>query len=278
MMDKEQFLASGLLEQYALGLTSPEETRLVEHFIENYPDIRLKMNSLQDAIEQYVSQYAVPPPRQLKERILSEIEDEEEDFDLELEEDNPVANPVNEAYPAKPPRAKISKNAYIGFISVIFIALILIVVLLWQQRRLRTDYNALSGELNNYRLQNKTLQDKQTLSQKIFDFIENGDTYVIHLRGTGVAADAHAVIYWNPITQKSYAKLVKMPALPSGKQFQLWAEVDGKMVSAGVLDNARKDLQAIDYVANAHSLNITIEPLGGSKEPSVLLLIAKGQI
>ena len=38
-MNKEEFLTSGLIEQYVLGLTSPEEDRIVERFAEEYPEI-----------------------------------------------------------------------------------------------------------------------------------------------------------------------------------------------------------------------------------------------
>ena len=55
-MDKEQFLKSGLLEQYALGLTTPEETAAVERYIQAFPDIRHKAASLKKEIDEYTKQ------------------------------------------------------------------------------------------------------------------------------------------------------------------------------------------------------------------------------
>jgi hypothetical protein len=38
-MDKEKFLQSGLLEQYVLGLTDPEEEEVVNHYLERFPEL-----------------------------------------------------------------------------------------------------------------------------------------------------------------------------------------------------------------------------------------------
>lgn len=271
-MDKEKFLASGLLEQYALGLTSPEETNLVEHFVENYPDIRKKLQELQKAVEQYASKYAVPPPRRLKKRILSEIlADELPELDMEKEPPILQQKPVVST-PTFP------KMIYLGLIGMVLVSISFIGVLLWRQQQLKANNRALSGELRTYQTQYTNLKKEETLAEKIFNYIENGNADVIHLRGTAIAKDAHAVVYWNSDEQKAHVKLVKMPAIPSGKQFQIWAQVNGAMISAGLLDNADNGLQPIKYILDTDSLHISIEPLGGSESPSARLLVADGEI
>ncbi len=278
-MDKEEFLASGLLEQYALGLTSEEETRLVEHFIDHYPDIRAKMNALQEAVEEYASRYAVSPPRRLKRRILSEIL---EDENAEMEENPEDAAALGSAAKASSSNVHHAPTAnrtlFKGLFSILLIALIFIGFLLWQQHQLQADKKMLLGELANSRTENSTLQKERSIFQNIFDFIENGNVHIVHLWGSDASRDAHAVVYWNPKPKESYIKLIKMPALPSGKQFQLWADVDSTMVSAGLLDEMNHNPQVVQFIPTADSLNITIEPLGGSEQPSVLLLVAKGAL
>jgi anti-sigma-K factor RskA len=272
MMDKKQFLASGLLEQYALGLTSPEETQLVEQFVEHDPEIREKLHALQSAVEHYAAKYAVPPPRRLKRRILSEIlaDDDEEEEDMPAEELLPRQSVIART---APPR-----SFYFSFVGMIMAAVVFIGFLLWRQQQLKANNEALSGQLNNYRMQYNMLQKEETLAESIFNFIERGYADVVHLRGTDIAKDAHAVVYWDAKNKKAHVRLVKMPAVPSGKQFQIWAEVNGAMVNLGLLDNARTNLQMIKYLPDAHSLNITIESLGGSETPSVLLLVANGEL
>ena len=60
-MNKERFLASGLIEQYVLGLTTPDEAQEVERYARAYPEVQAEIDALRGAIEQYAAQYAVPP-------------------------------------------------------------------------------------------------------------------------------------------------------------------------------------------------------------------------
>ena len=45
------------------------------------------------------------------------------------------------------------------------------------------------------------------------------------------------------------------------------------MISMGVLDRT-KNLLTMNYIDNAESLNITIEPLGGNDHPTVSRLVS----
>lgn len=279
-MNKEEFLKSGLVEQYALGLTSPEESRLVEHFLDNYPEVRTKMNGINKTVEQYAAKYAVPPPKRLKQRILSEIQSEEEDFNF----DEADAIPDPPVFVADPPTsnptttAVSSKYLFFSLAGIFFIALIFIVILLWQRQELKNNNSALSGQLATYQSQYDALQKEKTFTKAILDQIENGDFKIVHLRGQGVAADAHAVVYWNADRQKVFVKLLHMPTLPEDRQYQVWADVHGKMMSAGLLNDKENELQEVQFVEAANSLNITMEPLGGNPQPTINLLIAKGSV
>ncbi len=55
----------------------------------------------------------------------------------------------------------------------------------------------------------------------------------------------------------------------------MWADVDGKMINLGILKKDETNMP-IDwkYLANAESLNVTIEPDGGSDHPTVADLVA----
>lgn len=279
-MNKEEFLKSGLVEQYALGLTSPEESRLVEHFLDNYPEVRTKMNGVHKTVEQYAAKYAVPPPKRLKQRILSEIQSEEEDFNFDEADaipDPPVFVAENPTSSAITTTTSFSKYLFFSLAGIFFIALIVIVMLLWQQQKLKNSNSALSGQLATFQSQYDALQKEKTFTKTILDQIENGDFNIVHLRGQGVAADAHAVVYWNSDRQKVFVKLLHMPTLPEDRQYQIWADVHGTMRSVGLL-NYINELQEVQFVEAADSLNITMEPLGGNPQPTVNLLIAKGAV
>lgn len=65
-MDKEEFLASGLLEQYVLGLTTPEEDREVERFARKYPDIAEKIITLRGGVQKYAEEQPIPKVKAAK--------------------------------------------------------------------------------------------------------------------------------------------------------------------------------------------------------------------
>lgn len=254
-MDKKQFLASGLLQQYVLGLTTPEETNLVEHFISLYPEVRKEANTLQQAMEDYAKQYAIPPPRRLKKKILSEINSTPEKRRWVLQ-------------------IQFLSATQLRFFGVCFLLLIIASGLgysWWSQQRLW-------GEVAKYRAQYEGLLYQQGVLEQWVGFIEHEQTHIVRLQGTSIAHGAHAIAYWNAAAQRACIDLIEMPAIPDDKQYQIWADVHGEMINLGLLTAKEKQFQKIQFIQDATSLNITLEPKGGSEHPTVALLLANGNM
>ena len=257
-MNKERFLASGLMEQYVLGLTTPEETQEVERYAEAYPDVQAEIDALRNAIEQYAAQYAVPPSQELKDKILSEIEAEEH----------------------KANRNVNNGGRYLLYASV---AILLLSVAVggwswWRNQSLEKDYNYLASQYATLVRQCDQLQKQEQRNRQVVAFVNDDATQVVHLTGTDISPEAHVVVYWNEATQSAMLNMVNMPAPPPGKQYQIWADVEGVMINAGLLQSDPNDLQPIQVIADAESLNITIEPAGGSEHPTVAFLVANGKM
>lgn len=72
-MNKEDFIASGLIELYALGQTSPAETRLVEDWMEKDQSVLDEVRTQQEVLELLAMENAVPPPPGLKAGIMEQI-------------------------------------------------------------------------------------------------------------------------------------------------------------------------------------------------------------
>jgi len=77
-MDKEKFLNSGLMELYVLGLASPAEQEIVMDYAIAYPDIQETLDLSVDALEEYAKANAVMPPKDLRKKILDDLEEAEE--------------------------------------------------------------------------------------------------------------------------------------------------------------------------------------------------------
>ncbi|MGA1544655.1 MAG: hypothetical protein ACO388_07525 [Saprospiraceae bacterium] len=62
-MNQKDFFNSGLLEQYVLGITSEEESKLVETFIASDPEVRKAYDQLRKEIEQFAESQQINQKR-----------------------------------------------------------------------------------------------------------------------------------------------------------------------------------------------------------------------
>jgi anti-sigma-K factor RskA len=73
---------------------------------------------------------------------------------------------------------------------------------------------------------------------------------------------------------------LKMPVNDQEHQYQLWALVDGKPVDLGVFDSTddRSGMKRMKSVSGAQAFAVTLEPKGGSVNPTMEQMMAIGSI
>jgi len=103
--------------------------------------------------------------------------------------------------------------------------------------------------------------------------LNNPETEKYIITGNDRAKDLKTVAYINPKEKTSMIDVVSLPELPQEQCYQIWAELQGKMVNLGILDKADRKLRNIPYMEDALALSITIETKGSktiaSKQNSV---------
>ena len=72
-MNLQDYINSGILEQYCLGLLDSEEANQVENYCAMHPELRYELNSIEIAIENMALEKAIDPSIQLKEKILARL-------------------------------------------------------------------------------------------------------------------------------------------------------------------------------------------------------------
>lgn len=268
-MNKEEFLQSGLLEQYVLGLTSPEENEEVERYAEAFPEIRKEIEGMRRAMEEYASQYAVPPPAHLKEKIIREIEEEGGDVGKSRTD--------REAVPGAGARRS-------GSWAVMF-SLLALALLGWlafnnyqRAERMEDRYVSLSARFDQFRTECEEQKEDLKDAARLFAFLRHGATRQVRLRGTDLAPGAETLVYLNDQESLAYLNVVNLPEPPDGHTYQLWADVEGEMINMGVINAHSSNLQAVTFIDRAESLNLTIEPAGGSEHPTVERLVVNGKV
>jgi anti-sigma-K factor RskA len=72
---------------------------------------------------------------------------------------------------------------------------------------------------------------------------------------------------------------MNLPKTDSAHEYQLWALVDGKSVSLGVFgENAKEAVQQMETIQKAQAFAVTIEPMGGSANPTMEKMVVMGEI
>nr|WP_230688266.1 anti-sigma factor [Hymenobacter jeongseonensis] len=126
------------------------------------------------------------------------------------------------------------------------------------------------------------VMDKQLGSLRQENQVLRSDEFrAVALAGTKTAPLAKARVLYNAATKKVYVDVKSLPALPAGQQYQLWALDNGKPVDAGVLTAATatgEGLQAMKDIASAQAFAMTVEPAGGSVNPTLSTMTVVGNI
>lgn len=254
-MDKEKFIASGLLQQYALGLIDPEEEQDIEQLLDAHPELQEEVRRLQTGIHQYAMQQGIPPhPSRLEQQASNAIPES--------------AAPEKTSAPApRRPAPKPNPAILAAFAGIL---------ILWyfQSNRTRNTIDYLRTELQQCAQEQNQLRQTQLLYAQLTD----PNVRPVTLGPTGLSPEALSVAFWNPAAGKAYINPSGLPAPPKDCQYQVWADVNGEMINLGLIDPSSEQIQPIAFIENAESLNITIEPLGGSKHPTVAKLLVSGRI
>ncbi|MEM9000918.1 MAG: anti-sigma factor [Bacteroidota bacterium] len=241
------FLDSDLLEKYLLGDTSTEEALKVERYIAMYPEVHKTYNELQENLEAFAKLHARKAPNELKATILNRIKNE-----------------------------KIGRRRFYRYAVAASITALIFAgssYFFWNQNKsLQQEKAIVNNKIKNLE-QDMKVQLEDLRNQYIV--LNNPNTKKYDVRGNKKAKELKAIAYINPVKKLSYINVSNLPQLPEDQCFQMWAEVNGKMVNLGVIkqfENKEK-LLALPYDDNAVGY-ITIEPKGGNNTPTVQNIVA----
>ena len=115
------------------------------------------------------------------------------------------------------------------------------------------------------------------------NIIRDAKNTIVTLGGQKVAPAASAKIYWNKETATFYVDASGLPQPPEGKVYQIWSlQLSPTLTptSIGLLENFKGNTEKIFAVSgtkDAQAFGITLEPIGGSKSPTMDQLYTLGK-
>ncbi|MBO0331930.1 anti-sigma factor [[Muricauda] lutisoli] len=244
MMDKKKILDEGLLELYLTGELSEELTNAVEEVLENDKSLKEHFDALESDFEQMGMEQAIVPPNVVKSRLK---------------------NIVGQKKTNWLPLGIAASFALVFGLSSFWL------YEKWQDAE--QNLNTLQIQTSELERKVNNLESDFRLTSNRLESINNPDVTPLVLYGNNKAPNGKVIAYINHKSQMVLVNPKGLPRLPNDKTYQMWSDVNGEMINMGVVPTD-KELVTLKYIENAESLNLTIEPAGGSEHPTVEELVS----
>ena len=255
-MNIQEYIASGILEDYLLGLLPTSEAKEVERYRSQYPEIRQALQEMEQSMAEYAMAQADPLPEEVSESILKHIDSLHSDHSKDL-----------------PTKNKLSWLPYL--IALLFALGALIQTM--SKKGLTKELQQTQSALDSLKIAadqqeailNRFTTENQLLREALCD--------PVLLQGTENQKEAVAAVYRNPEKSKNFFELRRLQAPPAGKQYQLWALIGDQPQDMGVLPlDSKIDIIEFPYLEDATAFAVTLEPEGGSVSPTLSAMVLFG--
>ena len=272
-MNTKEYISSGIIESYILGLASPEEVGILECVMKNNTEVKAAFEEAQKTLEDLATMQAVTPPEDLKSKIWSKIQQEQT-----VEEIKPVVaqDIPNFREKENSQEVKIQKNNNWKTYAIAASFLFLVSIagnLLWMNNQSESKKAIAKLETEK---QSKDLA-LQKMNEK-WQMLSSPNIQMVMLKGVEKHADSKAMVFWDKKTKEVYLNAAELPKAPAGMQYQLWAIADGKPVSAGMYTEEKDSKIALANIPKAQAFAITLEKQGGSDVPTMENMYVMGGV
>jgi anti-sigma-K factor RskA len=268
-----EYISTGIVESYVLGLADPEERAEFERMCAAHAEVRRAREMFELALEEQAMMNAIPPAKNIKSKVFAEIE-------IENERLGNAPNNQNLYVPAEEqtrPTARVVSVGWQRYVAAASIALLLISTALNfyffnQYKNYSSRYETLLSQQTELARNNDVMRTRLDGYETTLAMLRDPDMTVIKMPGTNVPtspdSNSVATVYWNTKSKDVYLMVNNLPQPRSDQQYQLWAIVDGKPVDAGVFDVQNiGGLLRMRNIPRAEVFAVTLEKRGGSTTP-----------
>jgi anti-sigma-K factor RskA len=246
----KEYISSGIIESYVLGLASAEERAEFENLCLQHPELVAARNKFEVSLEQQLLNQASVPAVEVKEKVMNAIRHQ---------------SSVNQT--------KIitmeSSNTNRSSSSMRWVAAASVILLLacgYFAFNFYSKNKDLQAALDKSKAEQTTMDEKLTKMEKDQQMMSDPNVAVVNLRGTEKAPKTSASVYWDSTSANVYLVAKNMPKLANDKQYQLWALIDGQPKDLGLFDvgDDGKIILKMTNTEKADAFAITIESRGNN--------------
>jgi len=246
----QEYISSGIIESYVLGLASNEERGEFEQLCHQYPELHKARIAFERLIEEQAMQHSIQPAPALKKDIFEQIG---------------LADQKDISEPAPVREMKAVKGGWMKWAAAA--CLVLLAGSLYWNYSLRKTNRSLYHEMISLSVK------LDSIDQDISMIRQNPNIKMASMKGMEISPKSLATVYWDTTSKDVYLLINNLPSPPSEKQYQLWALLNGKPVDMGVIDmnqmysNHSLFLYRMKNAQGAQGFAITLEKMGGNETP-----------
>lgn len=243
-MDIKEYIASGIIETYVMGLCTKEEEQELESLRTVHPELNAAILLYETDLEKKMLQNQTMPSSSVDDRILKAID--------------------NFGIPALPVQKQSSTTPVMWMRIAVAASIILFII--------SAGLNlALYNKTSQLKKQVSELSSNNTLPAADYEIMTNPTITPVAMYGVGIHSICRCTMYWDKKTGKAYIMIHHLIRSTESQNYQLWAMVDGKPVSVGIVnDEIRGRFITMENVpANATAFSMTLEKAGGNHTPTM---------
>ncbi len=120
----------------------------------------------------------------------------------------------------------------------------------------------------------RLLETEVEQKSELLAILEARDVDLVLMDGLEVNPNGFGKVVWDKDNGQALLQVANIPAVPTAKEYQLWFVINNQPFSAGVfaVNDPSKDnffkIQELNQSANQGAFAITLEPEGGSPQPT----------
>ncbi len=283
-MDLSCVISSGDLELYVLGLLPEEQAYKVEQLALLFPDVKEEIDRISKTLEDLANTASTLPSPEVKTMVMDQLKALKAQEPLVTPTEPPI-DPVAAkggkttapVIPLAEPKRRRQQWLRAAAIIGILVTTGLSVYLAQKNHQQRQEVAQLQYQVDTLQKSWFFQQQQLLASNQALQIFQNNDYQRIDLINVPGKPAALAHLFWNRKTREVYISDISLPQAPVGKQYQLWAIVNGQPVDAGLLNSQKNYMQKMKAFATADAFAITLEKQGGSPTPTLEKMYVMGK-
>ncbi len=254
-MNIENYISSGIIELYVMGLCNAGEKEEVEQLRRQHPALNQAILAFEISLEKNSLKNTLLPGAAVDDSILQSLHSLQ----------SPVVS-INTI-------TQKNKAAGYGWLKALAAAAVLLLGI---------------STIFNYTLYNKNKKQElalkntapATLPVSDYNILKDPAITPVAMYGVGYHTICRCTLFWDKKTGKAYIMIHHLPRSSDKRDYQLWATVNGKPVNIGIIDDAIRDrfIEMSNVPVGAVAFSVTLENAGGASAPTVEETYVEGKI